>query len=60
MIVGVIILKVLSKKNISDVIADSKKKVVISKEEYEMLKEKSKKYDQLIISQANSDKTINE
>ena len=60
MIVGVIILKVLSKKNLSDVIADSKNKVVISKEEYEMLLEKSKKYDQLIISQANSDKTINE
>jgi hypothetical protein len=54
MIVGVIILKVLSKKNLSDVIADSKNKVVISKEEYEMLLEKSKKYDQVILSQNKS------
>ena len=54
MIVGVIILKVLSKKNLSDVIADSKNKVVISKEEYEMLLEKSQKYDQVILSQNKS------
>lgn len=48
MVVGVVILKVLAKKKASDMIADSKNKVLISKEEYEMLLEKSKKYDQLI------------
>ena len=52
MIVGIIILKVLAKKNVSDMLVASKNKVVISKDEYEMLLEKSKKYDQFVISQA--------
>lgn len=53
-IVGIIILKVLAKKKVSDMMAESKNKVVISKEEYEMLIEKAKKYDQLIIENSNN------
>lgn len=51
---GVIILKILSKKMISDLVEVNKDIVKISKSEYEMLLEKSKKYDELL---AKSDKT---
>ncbi len=45
---GVIILKTLSKKLVSDLVEENKDMVRISKTEYEMLIEKSKKYDELI------------
>ena len=47
-IFGVIILKTLSKKVISDLVEESKDMVKISKTEYEMLVEKAKKYDELV------------
>lgn len=47
-IVGVIILKVLAKKVVSDIIEDNKNMIKISKEEYNRLLEKASKYDELI------------
>lgn len=49
--VGVVILKVLSKKVISDLVESNKDTVRISKSEYVMLVEKAKKYDELISNQ---------
>ena len=45
---GVIILKILSKKMISDIVEENKDIVKISKTEYQMLVEKAKKYDELV------------
>lgn len=47
-VVGVIILKVLAKKVVSDLIDSNKDMVKISKEEYEMLLSKASKYDELM------------
>lgn len=55
-IFGVIILKTLSKKVISDLVEESKDMVKISKTEYEMLVEKAKKYDELIASKEKAQK----
>lgn len=55
-IFGVIILKTLSKKVISDLVEESKDMVKISKVEYEVLVEKAKKYDELIASKEKAQK----
>ena len=55
-LVGVIILKVFSKKVISDLVEESKDMVKISKVEYEVLVEKAKKYDELIASKEKAQK----
>ena len=45
-ILGVIILKVLARKKVSELLPN-KNKIIISKEEYDILCEKAKKYDEL-------------
>lgn len=50
-IFGVIILKVFSKKTLSDMIETEKDIVKISKKEYDMLLEKASKYDEIISNQ---------
>ena len=52
---GVIILKILSKKMISDIVEDNKDMVKISKTEYQMLVEKAKKYDELVAKNSNQE-----
>lgn len=47
-IIGVIILKVLAKKAVSDMIEVEKDMVKISKQEYQALLEKAKKYDEIV------------
>ncbi|MGN0961087.1 MAG: hypothetical protein ACI4PF_02670 [Christensenellales bacterium] len=47
-VLGIIILKVLAKKTVNDYIKQDKDMVRISKEEYQMLVEKSAKYDELM------------
>jgi len=47
-IVGVVILKVLAKKNMSDMLEKDKDMIRISKEEYKALIDKAKKYDDLM------------
>lgn len=57
-IVGIIVLKVLAKKNVSGSIQNEKGMVKISKEEYDLLVEKANKYDQLMAkSQTDKNKT---
>lgn len=53
-VVGIVILKVLAKKNVNDLIKQDKDMVKISKEEYTMLVEKAKKYDELISKSTQS------
>ena len=52
---GVIILKILSKKMISDIVEENKDMVKISKTEYQMLVEKAKKYDELVAKNSNQE-----
>lgn len=47
-IVGVIVLKVLAKKRMGDLLKQEKDMVKISKQEYEVLIDKAKKYDEMI------------
>lgn len=47
-VVGIVILKVLAKKTVNDIIKQDKNMVKISREEYQMLVEKSAKYDELM------------
>ena len=53
-IVGIIILKVLAKRRVTNEILDEKEMVKISKTEYAMLIDKAKKYDELISNQTNN------
>ena len=52
-IVGVIILKVLAKRSVSNVIVENKDMISIPKSEYALLKEKAQKYDELMKTQDN-------
>ena len=52
---GVIILKILSKKMISDIVEENKDMVKISKTEYQMLVEKAKKYDELVAKNSSEE-----
>ena len=52
---GVIILKILSKKMISDIVEENKDMVKISKTEYQMLVEKAKKYDEFVAKNSNQE-----
>lgn len=53
-IVGIIILKVLAKRRVTNEILDEKEMVKISKTEYAMLIDKAKKYDELMSNQTNN------
>jgi hypothetical protein len=53
-VIGVIILKILSKKAVEDLVEVSKNMVKISKSEYEMLVEKAKKYDEMFAKENNN------
>ena len=52
-VIGVIILKVLSKKSVEDFVEENKDMVKISKTEYAMLIDKAKKYDQIVAKSNN-------
>ena len=54
-VIGVIILKVLSKKVVQDLVEENKDMVKISKTEYAMLIDKAKKYDELMSKSQNND-----
>jgi hypothetical protein len=54
-VIGVIILKVLSKKVVQDLVEENKDMVKISKTEYAMLVDKAKKYDELMSKSQNND-----
>ena len=54
-VIGVIILKVLSKKAVQDLVEENKDMVKISKIEYAMLVDKAKKYDELMSKSQNND-----
>lgn len=53
-IVGIIILKVLAKRQVTNEILDEKEMVKISKSEYTILIDKAKKYDELMSNQNNN------
>lgn len=53
-IVGIIILKVLAKRKVTNEILDEKEMVKISKSEYAILIDKAKKYDELMSNQNNN------
>ena len=53
-IVGIIILKVLAKRQVTNEILDEKEMVKISKSEYAILIDKAKKYDELMSNQNNN------
>lgn len=53
-VIGVIILKVLSKKAVEDLVEVNKDMVKISKAEYAMLIDKAKKYDELVSKSQNN------
>ncbi len=57
-IVGIVVLKVLAKKNVSGNIQNDKDMIKISRKQYDLLVEKAKKYDQLMAKNQTEGKKV--